>query len=339
MKNVGQGLRLLTRLIHARLTGRPLLLSHLVTCRCPCRCETCLWRGLVDEELTAAQIEEVYRDAAKAGILLNAIWGGEPLMREDLPEILRASRKAGLMTILITSGLRFTRQPEELISLLDTVVFSLDHPSGRHDEMRGMPGLFRDVTHAIDRLKRHPASPRFFVNSVISRLNHDSILDLAEWARDSLVPIYFNPIEIGIPGEPTPSPSKQSLAVDESTLADLARSLISLKSRGYPISNSYTYLRTFINGKRPYCCHARKVCIELRPNGDVIDCLDRFHPIANVTHVSLRDLLARPDVRHGRLRNVDCCVCNNADVIDTSYIWSLRPESVFSLLRSSLSPL
>lgn len=32
MKNVGQGLRLLTRLIHARLTRRPLLLSHLVTC-------------------------------------------------------------------------------------------------------------------------------------------------------------------------------------------------------------------------------------------------------------------------------------------------------------------
>ena len=48
-----QAVRLLAGLIDTRLRARPLLLSHLVTCRCPCRCETCLWRDLVREELSA----------------------------------------------------------------------------------------------------------------------------------------------------------------------------------------------------------------------------------------------------------------------------------------------
>src|SRR5512135_385550 len=115
----GQGLRLLRALLDTRLRGRPLLLSHLVTCRCPCRCETCLWRNLVAEEMTAAEIDRLYRDARTAGVLFNSIWGGEPLIRGDLAEILRSSREAGLFTILITSGFRFLERFDELVPWLD----------------------------------------------------------------------------------------------------------------------------------------------------------------------------------------------------------------------------
>lgn len=289
--------------------------------------------------MSAAEIARVYREAADVGVVINSIWGGEPLIREDLPEILRASHSAGLTTVLISSGFRFNERFDELVPWLDAVIFSLDHPSPRHDEMRGMPGLFEAITRAIDRLKRSSRGPRVMVNAVISRLNQDVILDLARWAADASVPIFFSPIEVGPLGPSGSALSKQSLAVDERTLAELFRRLITLKVRGYPIRNSYTYLRTFIHGKRPYHCHARKVCLELRPNGDLVDCLDRSHPVANAREVSLRELMSRPDIIRRRFASVECHVCNNANVIDTSYVWELRPESVLSLLSSYLLPM
>lgn len=338
LRRTRQALRLLAGLVRSRLTGRPLLLSHLVTCRCPCRCETCLWRGLVDEEMSAAEIAEVYRQAAKVGIVINSIWGGEPAVREDLPAVLRASRETGMITTMITSGLGFGRRADELLRWLDGVIFSLDYPSTRHDEMRGVPGLFDAVTEAVDQISRQAGGTRVYVNAAISRLNQDAAPELARWARFHQVPVYFNPIEVGLLGKPDSETAKESLAIDGPVLSELFRELISLKGRGYPIANSYTHLRSFIGGKRRYRCHVRKCCLELRPNGDLIDCLNRFRPVANVKEVRLADWLSRPDVRRRRLRDVRCNVCNNADVIDTSHVWELRPESVFSLVRPYLVP-
>jgi MoaA/NifB/PqqE/SkfB family radical SAM enzyme len=331
-----QTVRLLKALLDARLRGHPMVLSHLVTYRCPCRCETCLWRDLVASEMSAGQIAEFYQQASAAGILVNSIWGGEPLVRDDLSEILQSSHNAGLVTVLITSGLRFNQRVDELVRWLNVVIFSVDHPSTRHDEMRGMPGLFDAIQRAIRRLQALPQGPRVMVNAVVSRLNQDAIADLAEWARDMSVPICFNPIETDLPGL-SPHRSVAPLGLDDDTRSRLFRRLIVMKTRGFPIHNSYTHLRTFINGKRPYRCHARKVYLQLRPNGDLVDCLDRSRPVANIREQTLAELLARPDIRRRRLANIDCHVCNNANVIDTSHIWELHPESILSLISSHLS--
>jgi hypothetical protein len=110
-----------------------------------------------------------------------------------------------------------------------------------------------------------------------------------------------------------------------------------MKQHGWPIHNSATYLRFFAQQRRHYRCHARKVYVELWPNGDLLDCLDRSGPIANVRHTSLAQLLARPSIRRLRAMPTDCCVCNNANVIDCSNVWSLRPESLLALLRLYLA--
>ena len=55
-----------------------------------------------------------------------------------------------------------------------------------------------------------------------------------------------------MPGETPSAPPGQPLQVDEPELSDLFRRLISMKSRGYPICNSYTYLRSFyLDPSRP----------------------------------------------------------------------------------------
>lgn len=334
-----QSIRMVSSLIASRALGRPMLLSHLVTARCPCRCETCLWRGLTDprDELSPAEIAPVYADAAACGVRINSVWGGEPLVRDDLPEILQASRRAGLFTVLISSGHRFAARFDEIVPSLDAVIFSLDDSGPAHDALRGMPGLFDEVRAAIDRLRREAPRTRIYINTAVSRLNVDAVEGLAALARKLRTPIYFNPIETGMLGGDRSAAVKADLALDDAGSSQLARRLIVLKGRGYPIANSYTYLRGFVGGKHKYRCHARKLCLELRPNGDVMDCLNRFRPVANVREVSLRDLLGRPEIRRLRLADVDCHFCNNANVIDTSNVWALRPESLYALVCRNLS--
>ncbi len=328
--------RLLWRVVDNRLRGRPLLLSHLVTCRCPCACATCLWRGVVEEELSVEQIEPIYADAARAGVAMLAVWGGEPMVRADLPAILAAGKRERLLTTLITSGWRFHDRADELAGLVDVLIFSLDHPSTAHDQMRGRAGLFEAVTTGIQRVRREWPGTRVYLNAVISRLNADAILDLVALARRLRAPIYLNPLETGLLGKPDGSPSTVNLALPPEELASLCRELIQRKRAGDPICNSETFLRQFIPRKQPYQCHARKVCIEMWPNGELRDCLDRSCPVADLRRERLSDVLARPEIRRRRLATVDCCVCNNANVIDTSNVWALRRESIYSLLQRYL---
>lgn len=334
-----QNVRLITGLASSRVLGRPLLLSHLVTTRCPCRCETCLWRGLTDprDELTVREIAAVYADAARCGVRVNSIWGGEPLIREDLPAILEASRRAGLLTVLISSGHRFARRFAEIVPHVDTAIFSLDEVGTAHDAMRGMPRLFEEACAAIEQIRRDAPSIRTYINTVVSRLNVDAVANLASLARRLNSPIYFNPMETGMLGRAGSDSVKRDLALDDEGLSSLARRLIVLKGRRYPVANSYTYLRGFVGGKQKYRCHARKLCLELRPNGDLMDCLNRFEPVANVRRIPLFELLRRPEIRHLRLKDVDCCFCNNANVIDTSNLWAGRLESLYSLVHRNVA--
>jgi len=289
------------------------------------------------EEMTADQIAHFYRDAVAVGMVVNSIWGGEPLVREDLPDILRASRTAGLVTVLITSGWRFHERFDEIVPWPDLIIFSLDLPSPEHDSSRGMPGLYDNVERAIQRIRERAGGPRVAVNSVISRLNAHVVPGLVKWAAARSVPIYLHPIETSRPGgDAQGTVSKEPLAVADGDLAKLFQRLIALKAAGYPVANSYPYLRTFSHGKQPYRCHARKVCLQLWPNGDLVDCLSRGRAVVNVLKSPLPEVLSRPEIRKLRLMPVDCHSCNNANVIDTSYVWELRIESILSLIRAHL---
>ncbi len=79
-----------------------------VTYRCNNRCIYCHaepHRGLAD--LPAGEIASRIRLAARRGAEIAVFSGGEPTLREDLPLLARAARRAGLGLGLITNGRRF----------------------------------------------------------------------------------------------------------------------------------------------------------------------------------------------------------------------------------------
>ena len=119
------------------MTAPPIALLAELTYRCPLRCGYCSnptdWRSYAPE-LGSADWCRVLREAGALGVLHAHLSGGEPLLREDLEEIVAAAREAGLYVNLITSAWGLTRA--RLGALLDAGV---DHVQVSFQDLDAAP--------------------------------------------------------------------------------------------------------------------------------------------------------------------------------------------------------
>ena len=87
-----------------------------ITNQCNLNCRTCYNRSGLNrtrKELSAAQFEEILRLFSGYGIKRFLLSGGEPTVRDDLPEIIAAAKRAGASSIQLNSnGLRLAEEPE-----------------------------------------------------------------------------------------------------------------------------------------------------------------------------------------------------------------------------------
>src|SRR6476620_7417907 len=80
---------------------RPLALLAELTYRCPLKCPSCsnpLELNRYRQELDTATWQRVLAEAAALGVVQVHFSGGEPLVRQDLPELLKCARALELYT-------------------------------------------------------------------------------------------------------------------------------------------------------------------------------------------------------------------------------------------------
>src|SRR4030042_893767 len=110
----------------------PLGATCKLTTRCTLHCRHCPWTKHSLPDLSTERwlglIDEVRRWGARHLVLE----GGEPTLREDLPEIIGHARKRGMRTTLATSATR------DLFAYLpDRFLVSVDGLPENHDRLRG----------------------------------------------------------------------------------------------------------------------------------------------------------------------------------------------------------
>jgi len=92
--------------------GKPLWLVLELTYRCPLKCPWC--SNPVDygrchgEELSTAEWKRVLREGRELGALQLGFTGGEPMLRDDLEDLVGEASRLGYYTNLITSGVGLT---------------------------------------------------------------------------------------------------------------------------------------------------------------------------------------------------------------------------------------
>jgi len=165
--------------------GRPIVVSFEVTDACTCYCKHCDHGGPRDESRNLKPADyRRYMEALRPCVV--QISGGEPLLRDDVVEIVR-NVKAGAgipYTILVSNWSHMTE--EKYLELreagIDQFSVSLDFPDERHDEFRKYPGLYQHLRDLVPRLTAL-GHDDIVLNSCITSENLPEINRLAEQAK------------------------------------------------------------------------------------------------------------------------------------------------------------
>jgi len=166
----------------------PLVVSWNVTLRCNLKCSHCY----INANETK-QVDELSTDAAKMLIHqiaevsrpLLILSGGEPLLREDIYEIIRYGADRGLRMGMGSNGMLIDDEVARRLkdAGMWTVAISLDSSiPERHDEFRGVKGCWEHAVNAIKALKK--AGIQVQVNSTVTRQNYDEVDDIMALVED-----------------------------------------------------------------------------------------------------------------------------------------------------------
>lgn len=184
-----------------RRSGPPIHLTLFVTGKCNLRCRHCFHFREVAAGVDGPSLEQVQAladsSAAMGPLLWVALAGGEPFLREDLPELAGSFGQHGVRHISIpTNGLVGERQHESVERMLSScpethlnVAVSIDGTPEIHDSIRQVEGGYERSVAATRRfVEQSQSSERLGVGVIVTvtRENEDTLCGhLEELVRET----------------------------------------------------------------------------------------------------------------------------------------------------------
>ena len=225
----------------------PFMLNHKINIACDCHCRFCdIWKIREDPEqlLSQGEIEDLLDQGGRVGVLSYSIWGGEPLLREDLPALMAHARRLGLFTTISTNGSLLKQRASELVPHTSLFLVSLDGIGETHDRVRGFPGLFEKTVAGIEAVKKAGARVRLFYN--VNKLTMGDVAEAARLARELRVSVFYFPV-VKLEG------FNERLVLSREEEREVFDEILRLKSEGLPVLNLRSYLRVIRDDRRVAC--------------------------------------------------------------------------------------
>src|SRR5258705_6105293 len=163
----GQKLRIGGGILLSKLTGkpRPFFVQYSLLNACNASCAYCNCPQRDDSRVDRAAHLGVLTDFARLGAARIKFLGGEPLLHEDLGELVAHVKSLGMRAAMVTNGF-LVPQRMDVVRQLDELVISIDGREPAHDAQRGR-GTWKKVMAAIDVCAA--AKIDFFLSAVVTR--------------------------------------------------------------------------------------------------------------------------------------------------------------------------
>lgn len=283
-----------------------------LTERCNLRCRHCYQGGGRTAELSLSEVRAVVAEVADMLAEWSAAYGlefsrsfnvtgGEPLLREDLFEILAAMAERGFATYLLTNGTLVEQEQAQRLAGLGVkgVQVSLEGPEAVHDRIRGA-GSFAASRRGVTRLLA--AGLPVTLNATLSALNAGHFREMVAYAA-----------ELGVPrlGFSRLVPSGRGLGLLDQMLAparleEIYREIFALETAGLEIVTGDPVASRLRGGSRAEMgavatggCAAGLSGLTILPDGTVTPCRRLNIPLGNVREDSLREIWADSPVLEG----------------------------------------
>jgi len=134
-----------------RITGKGFCVAIEITRRCNLRCKHC-FVPVDNNKISLAKIEEVIDQLAKIGVRKIILTGGEPLLRNDLEEIIQLIVAKDILADLNSNFYNLTKErAKELFNAgLEEASVSLYGGEVYHDELTKQNGAFKNALKGMD---------------------------------------------------------------------------------------------------------------------------------------------------------------------------------------------
>lgn len=236
----------------ARHVTHPVLASLYVTHKCNLRCTYCSdgcgspFYLNKETELSLKDICAVLGKIAKTVRYLD-ITGGEPLLREDIIDIVSCARRCGFKGIYLnTNGLLLDKYPR-LIEMVDTLTISLDslNPFKLMEIYRTDENSVTNILNNIRQVLKSRHKGKLYISSVIMPDNIGHINEIVEFCEIYGTGFTASPQLVGVS-------AKEGLHNNPEYKA-LIDKIIEFKKKGMRVMGPIEYYKT-IRDFSPYKC-------------------------------------------------------------------------------------
>jgi Fe-coproporphyrin III synthase len=331
----------LSRRIHMKPAGLPFIIAW-VTARCNLRCSMCdEWkRKSYSAEMKTEDWYNVIGSARKLGTAVFTITGGEPFMRKDITDIIRAVRKNGIGCHVCTNGTLLT-EPQVLkmkASPPDTISVSIDGLSDTHNSLRGKE-CYNQAIQGIRNVKRHLPT-KVSINFILSKKNYSQLGQVLALSRQLGVGRFnVQPIHTNLRHRDKPLSEYEGLLIEKDDMllfeAEFRRYMDEVGSR----TSSRAYLKgipAYLRGNsRRQTCHAGYISCAIDATGGVSVC-DGMDAVANVRDMPLQKIWTS-DAFHEQRKQVHACKSNCWDTTHANLNTLLSPKAIVNDLPALIS--
>ena len=336
----------------------PTSMVYSVSWRCNSRCRICgNWRRPHENDLSVEELRGVLSNRLFRKITNIGISGGEPFLRNDLPELVEVcvENMPRLHKLTINTNGFAT---ERIVEMTDRITeycnahkvlvgfrVSIDGFADVHDKLRGIPGGFNKAMSTFDRIVELQKK-RFFnfgIAYTISRENLEVTDEMYEWCKERYVNVIFNVPRFT--GEVLGTDDLyDEVSLDRDGWEWIARFFRKLVREG-SIFNGDTflyhhYVKMIGNGMvRTMPCPMQTQGLFLNPTGDMLYC-ENSRVIGNVRERRPDEIyFDRENLRHRKaLRRNECVQCASPCMASVGAAQQVFPYAryIFSVLFSRI---
>lgn len=243
-------------------------------------------------ELTTEEVFSLVDELAAMRVKHLLISGGEPLLRNDIFDIIRHIREAGMQYGIATNGYLVSRYHDEFRKYPPELYFtSIDGLSEANDRIRGMPGAFRNCMAALE-FFRSINVPLRIVNTVALPGTIETLPEMKTVLQQSAATLWS--IALPIPVGRAKENNAMSLNNDQ------IRTLFSFiaaarREMNVELTEDAGYLGCLADRVRsePFFCGAGLKSCAIMPDGEVLGCqiaYDASYSEGNIRTTPFREI-------------------------------------------------
>jgi MoaA/NifB/PqqE/SkfB family radical SAM enzyme len=295
---------------------RPVWPLFLLTELCNARCVHCdIWKNRGKEESpTVDQWKAVLSDLRSwLGPVQVSFTGGEALLKPFTIELVGYASSIGIFVEILTHGYWEDQTKIEKLVLAKPwrVTVSVDGVGELHSKIRGRDKFWERTSTTIETVKRVRKENRLNtlirLKNVIMSHNLDGVCDVARYANQEGVDVFFQPIEqnYNTLEDPRWWEHTDNWPRDTEKVVCVVKQLIDMKREGYSIGNSYEQLRVMIpyfrnpdasrvftqshEAHEPKTSCSALTMLQFQSNGDVTVCTAQ-KPVGNIKTARVREI-------------------------------------------------